>query len=287
MLRFKRRIDFDLDIGESPCWDGLRGCLWFVDATAPAIHSMAATTGEVRSWTMPATVGSLGLASGGGLVVALRTGVHLFDPRTGDLQFLVHPEPDMPVNRLNDGKVGPDGCFWIGSMHDAFPRQPTASLYRITPQGGCTRVLHGIRNSNGLAWSPDGRTMYHADTREPSITAYDFDKSDGRLSSPRILAEPTQREGLPDGAAVDAEGYYWSAGITAGLLNKVSPHGGIVASHLVPAPAPTMPCFGGADMRTLFLTSLSSEQDGRKVAGTLMSCSADVPGVPGYVFGTP
>jgi len=286
MLEFKQQTGIELEIGESPLWDPERSLLWFVDSTSPAIYALTPSSGHLSHWKMPAPVGSVGLATQGRLVVALKTGVHLFDSAAGHLTFLVNPEPDRPMNRLNDGKVGPDGCFWVGSMHDAIPRQPTAALYRVTPSGEYTRVLDGLRNSNGLAWSPDGRTLYHADTRAPSVCAYDFDKATGGISNRRLLATPGEHEGLPDGAAVDVEGYYWSAGITAGRLNRIAPSGGIAESYEVPVPAPTMPCFGGSAMRTLYLTSLTSSIDGRCVPGTLHACAMPVAGVPPYTFGT-
>jgi sugar lactone lactonase YvrE len=234
---------------------------------------------------MPAAVGSLALATEGRLVVALRSGVHLFNPGSDRLDLLVHPEPDMPCNRLNDGKVGPDGCFWVGSMHDSIPRQPTAALYRVSPDGTYSKVLDGLRNSNGLAWSPDGQTMFHADTRAPSVCAYDFDRVTGAISNRRLLAAPTELDGLPDGGAVDVDGNYWSAGITAGRLNKISPTGGIVASIGVPAPAPTMPCFGGSNLRTLFVTSLAIDTGSGPVAGTVHCAQSPVAGLPSRIFG--
>jgi sugar lactone lactonase YvrE len=285
MLNFEQRIDFDLAVGESPVWDATRSGLWFIDALAPALFLLEVSTGQIERWPMPSPIGSVGLAKNGCLVIALKSGVHLFDPIHDKLEFLVHPEPDHPTNRLNDGKIGPDGCFWIGSMHDAFPRLPTAALYRVTPEGHFTKVMEGLRNSNGLAWSPDGRTMYHADTREPSISAYDFNTTTGAISNRRLLAAPSEREGLPDGAAVDVEGHYWSAGITAGCLNQLSANGEILARHPLPAPAPTMPCFGGADMRTLFVTSLTCNHHGQQVGGTLHSCEMIVPGLRTGTFG--
>jgi sugar lactone lactonase YvrE len=219
------------------------------------------------------------------LVVALRTGVHLFDPGSGELEFLVHPEPNRPMNRLNDGKVGPDGCFWIGSMHDSVPRAPSGALYRVAPSGENHCVLDGIKVSNGLAWSPDGRTMYHADSRGSYVSAFDFDVATGSLSNGRALITLTEEQGLPDGAAVDDRGFYWSAGVTAGKLNKISPQGALVESIELPVAAPTMPCFGGFDKRTIFVTSLASGGSGRREQGTLISFESDAVGAPVGRFG--
>jgi sugar lactone lactonase YvrE len=283
--RFETLIDFNLEIGESPVWDERRGVLWFVDILSPAVLCLEPTTRKVSTYAMPAVVGSISLAFDARLVVALSTGVHLFDPGTGKLEFLVHPEPDRVMNRLNDGKVGPDGCFWIGSMHDSVPRAPSGALYRITPSGESLRVLDGIKVSNGLAWSPDGSTMYHADSRGSYINAFDFDVATGNLSNSRALLTLTEQQGLPDGAAVDNKGFYWSAGVTAGKLNKISPQGVLVESIELPVAAPTMPCFGGFDGRTIFVTSLASDRSGRHEQGTLISFESDVVGAPVGRFG--
>jgi sugar lactone lactonase YvrE len=283
---FETYIDFELGIGESPVWDRVRSILWFVDILRPAIYSLDPISRTIAHYKMPCEVGSIGMAHGGGLVVALRSGVHLFDPATQRLDFLVHPEPEMTMNRLNDGKVGPDGCFWVGSMHDAVPRAPSGALHRITPDGRSRKVLDGIYVSNGLAWSPDGRTMYHADSRGPFIQAFDFDATTGTISNGRVIALLNETKGLPDGAAVDQQGTYWSAGVSAGRLNRIAPDGFMLEPVAVPLDAPTMPCFGGSDLRTLFVTSLSTVASDKTSSGSLISFRVAVPGTPVGQFGS-
>jgi sugar lactone lactonase YvrE len=284
---FERVIDVDLALGEGPVWDEDRQALWFVDIVAPALYRLDWPSRALARHAMPSDIGSLGLADRGRLVVALRSGIHLFDPQDESLTFLVHPEPELTtVNRMNDGKVGPDGSFWVGSLHDASPRKPTGALYRITPQGGCARVVEGVHVSNGLAWTADGRTMTHADSTPGSITAYDFDAATGAVSNARRLATLSEAEGRPDGAAFDTDGHLWSAGVSAGCLNRIAPSGAIERFD-VPAPAPTMPCFGGPDGRTLFVTSLAKDTPQGRVGGTLLACTAAVTGVPVGRFGSP
>ncbi|ONG49494.1 calcium-binding protein [Pseudoroseomonas deserti] len=281
----RQLIDRPLTLGESPVWDDRDGVLWFVDIAEQRVLRLEPETGRLRDFAMPAQVGSLGLASEGRLVVALRNGVHLFDPRSGALDFLVHPEPSPASNRLNDGKVGPDGNFWVGSLDDRAERQPVAALYRVTPSGEAARIMGGLRCSNGLAWSPDGRTLYHADSRGPFVQAFDFDPASGSATDPRRLLTLTEAQGLPDGAAVDMEGFYWSAGISAGVLNRISPEGVIVERIPLPVAAPTMPCFGGADRKTLFVTSLASTGPGGPQPGTVIAFPVEVAGVPVGRFG--
>jgi sugar lactone lactonase YvrE len=270
---------------ESPVWDDREGVLWFVDITAPLVLRLEPESGRLDRFPMPAEVGSLGLATQGRLVLALRTGIHLFDPATGALDFLVNPEPTPPTNRLNDGKVGPDGNFWVGSLDDQETREAVAALYRITPEGQSTRVVDGLFCSNGLAWSPDGRTLYHSDSRGPWLQVFDFDARQGLATNPRRLLTLTEADGLPDGGTMDAEGFYWSAGITAGVLNRISPAGVIVERIPLPVTAPTMPCFGGADLRTLFVTSLATDRSGNFQPGALIAFRTEVAGLPPCRFG--
>ena len=286
-VRIEALIDRPLTLAEGPVWDERDGVLWFVDVVEQLVVRLDPATRAIREFAMPAQIGSLGLAAGNRLVVALRNGIHLFDPRSGDLEFLVHPEPLPITNRLNDGKVGPDGNFWVGSLDDRPDRQPVGALYRITPEGEATRIAGGVRCSNGLAWSPDGRAMYHADSTSGSVRVFDFDPGTGSAINPRPLITLCRDEGLPDGAAVDVDGFYWSAGVTAGVINRISPSGAIVDRIVVPVSAPTMPCFGGPDLKTLYVTSLASPRSGQQQAGTVIAFDVDVAGVRIGRFGEP
>ncbi len=236
---------------------------------------------------MPSAIGSFGLAPGGKAVVALRDGVYMLDLATEALTLLVRPEPDLPGNRLNDGKVAPDGRFWVGSMDDRPEKEQCAALYRIGVDGSCARMEDKLIVSNGLAFAPDGRTMFHSDSRQRFINAYDYDLRTGDISNRRHVRTMEENEGRPDGAACDAEGFYWSAGVSAGCLNRISPTGEIVMKVMLPLAAPTMPCFGGPDLKTLYVTSLTTDRLGPKQEGTLISFPVDIPGAPVARFGEP
>lgn len=284
-MQVQRRITFDLDLGESPLWDDRRSILWFIDITSNNIHALDPHSGNVETHPMPALVASLGLVEDDSLLVALRTGVYFYQPETRNLRFLCHPEPAREATRLNDGKVGPDGCFWVGSMSETKPRAPTGSLYRVSPDGSVETILNDLFVSNGLAWSPLGDTMYHADSRGIGVSAYDFDPAEGRAKNGRVLIRLSEEQGLPDGAAVDIEGNYWSAGITAGCLNCISPKGELLRTIELPVAAPTMPCFGGKSLETMFVTSLTTDRTGQAQKGTLLSLNVGVQGVPIHRFG--
>lgn len=285
MTRVRCVLDAKAKLGESPVWCAEEQALYWVDSLEPAIHRLDPATGRSCRYPMPAEIGSLGLRRQGGAVVALRTGFHLFDFERETLTFLVDPEENRPNNRLNDGKVSPEGRFWAGSMDDRPHREPLAALYRLDPDRSCHKILDRLIVSNGLAWSPDGRVMYHSDSSGPYVKAYDYSAADGSISNPRVLAEPTQEIGRPDGAATDVEGFYWSAGVSAGVLNRWSPDGRLDRQIPLPCSAPTMPCFGGRDMRTIFVTSLTVRQSPAQLAakplsGGIFALRVDVPGVP-------
>ena len=267
-------------VGECPVWDDRTGRLWWVDIQKPALHRSDPATGHTETWMMPAPVGSLGLCRSGHVLLALQSGLHRFDPATAALEFLIDPEPEAPGNRLNDGKVSPDGRFFIGSMDDGpEPKQECAGLYVYSPDHSCRKLVPGLIIANGLAWSPDGRTMWHSDSRHERIWCWDYDPAGCTISGQREIAAPGEAEGKPDGAAMDIEGGYWSAGVSAGVLNRWLPDGTLDRTIKLPVPAPTMPCFGGPGLRTLYVTSLV-RPPGHKLDGSLLALDAGVAGVP-------
>lgn len=272
-------------IGESPVWCAEEQALYWIDIAEPAIHRFNPTSGATRCWKMPAEIGSIGLCEQGGAVVAMRNGFHLFDFKQSELRFIGDPESHLIMTRFNDGKVSPDGRFWTGTMDDREDKQPIGALYRLDPDLTWHRKVLGLSGSNGLAWSPDGRTMYHSDSKIGTIHAYDYDMNTGEATNRRIFARQTVHSGRPDGAATDIEGYYWSAGVTLGVLNRWSPEGRLVKQIELPCSAPTMPCFGGTDLRTIYITSLTKGQSEEKLSakplsGGLFSLHVEVAGVP-------
>jgi sugar lactone lactonase YvrE len=272
--------------GESPVWDAPHGRLLFADIPEGMIYSYSVSNGATRSWKLPEVVPSFGLCRSGRLVVALRDRIVLFDPQAERITPLVGPLDQPDHVRLNDGKVGPDGCFWVGGMDESQPRQPVASLWRITPDGRAECKVAGYANSNGLAWSPDGTMMWHSDTTAGSIEAFDFDPATGALTNRRKLATLTNEEGRPDGGATDAEGAYWSAGNSAACLHRFAPDGTLLGRVPFPVPGPTMPCFAEG---WIFVTSLRQGRDEATLAryptmGGLFRLRAPVAGAPVGVF---
>ncbi|MGV3651761.1 MAG: SMP-30/gluconolactonase/LRE family protein [Devosia sp.] len=244
--------------GESPVWDERRGLVFFVDMDAPAVHAIGLDGDGLLTWPMPETCGSIGLCQSGRLIVAQPHALLLLDPDTGTVTPFATIDGELPTSRLNDGKTGPDGAFWVGSMDGRADREPISALYRVTGDGRVERRIAGtITCSNGLAWSADGRTLFHSDSRGPWIDRYGFDPETGALSDRTRIATLDEVSGRPDGGACDSAGTYWSAGVSAGRLNRFLFDGTLIEAQPVAVPAPSMPCFCGPDMRTMVLTSLN------------------------------
>lgn len=271
--------------GESPTWAARESALYWVDISARRVHSLCLTDGAHHQWQMPAVIGCLGLREAGGLVVALKTGLYLFDTVTGALTLLCHPEGTLVESRYNDGRVGPDGSFWVGTMDERADKQPIGKLYRLGADRRWELKADGVKVSNGLAFSPDARSLYHSDSRGAAIFRYAHDPATGALGPRELFAAVEPEHGRPDGAAVDVEGCYWSCGISAGRLNRYSPDGRLIAYVELPITHPTMPCFGGSDLSTLYVTSLRDGLDpqslaGQPQAGGLFALRPGVAGLP-------
>jgi sugar lactone lactonase YvrE len=276
-------LDARAELGECPVWAAEEAALYWVDIRGAALHRFHPETGADRVWPLPSPCGSFALRAGGGAVVALADGLHALDLDTGAVELLVPVALPAGV-RFNDGKVSPDGRFFVGTMDEAHMREPVGVLYRLDPDLSLHQVADGLIVSNGLAWSADGTTMYHADTHVPVVWAYAYDAATGAIGDRRVFARP-DAEGWPDGAATDVKGGYWSAGVTAGRLNRFTRDGLLARSIPLPLARPTMPCFGGPDLRTVYVTSLrhdvpAAELERLPASGGIVALRAQVPGVP-------
>jgi sugar lactone lactonase YvrE len=288
MAAFELVVDCRNLIGEGPTFDERRGCLWWTDINGRTLSRLDWPSRAVTTHPMPRRVGSLGLCASGRLILAFEDGVVLHEPGTDRFDHVATIEAEIVMNRLNDGKVGPDGAFWVGSMDERTPRRPTGALYRVT-MAGAVRQFGDLKVSNGLAWTADGATMLHSDSTEARIDAFDFDAGTGRLDARRTVATVAEDQGRPDGGACDMDDTYWSAGVSAGRLNRWSLDGALLASLPTPCPHPTMPCFAGEGLRTVFLTSLRSMGTATDLArypqsGGLYVTDLGVAGVPVHRF---
>ena len=286
MSTFELVWDSRSGVSECPVWDAASRRLLFCDIGGKKINALSVNSGARETWDLPEVVGSFGLCRSGRLVVALRHRAVLFDPKTKTVMDLTPAVVEPTTNRLNDGKVGPDGAFWVGSMDENSPRQPLGALYRVTADGKIEKKSEGYAVSNGLAWSPDGSIMYHSDSTSAVIEAWDFDVATGGMTNHRIVAKLTNEDGRPDGAATDMDGNYWSAGPSAGCVNCFSPAGQLLKKLPFPMPGPTMPCFAEDFM---YVTSLREGKSAEVLMayptlGGLFRCPAPARGAPVGVF---
>jgi sugar lactone lactonase YvrE len=275
--------------GESPVWDELGQRICWVSIDDGDIHALDSIAGQRWRWNFPSVVTAFGFTRRRRVVAALRDRVVLFDPATGESVTLADIPMPIEQSRLNDGKVGPDGAFWVGSMDTRTEKEPLGKLYRVAPDGSVRIVVDDIKVSNGLAWSPDGRTMYFADTRGYWIDAWDFDPDTGAMSNRRRFVDCTDETGRPDGATVDDAGNYWSARPSVAEIACHSPRGDLLQRIAMPNYRPTMPCFGGRDRTTLYVTSLSVgvSEDALKthpLCGTIVSAKVRASGPAGHLF---
>jgi sugar lactone lactonase YvrE len=259
-------VDAGAFLGEGPLWDWRADVLWWLDIKSRLIHRHDPVTGRNDRFPAPQDPGCLAVRERGGLVISLATGFHFFTPESGRFEPIVDPEAELPENRFNDGKPDRQGRFWAGTMHEPQTR-PSAALYRLDPDRGCHRVVEGICVSNGLAWSPDSRTMYFADSMANRVWAWDFDPASGNVANRRVFIDTEPTGGVPDGATVDAEGCYWLTVPATSKIIRYDPEGRPMRTVMMPTDLPTCVMFGGADLDTLYVTTATLGRSAEKLAG--------------------
>lgn len=240
------------EVGEGPLWDQRDQVLLWVDIPRRAVHRFDPASGTDTVSDVGQMVGAVALTSGGGLMLALQDGFALF--HSGQVEMITPVEAEDPGMRMNDGYVDPQGRFWAGTM-SVDESNRNGSLYRLDPGGEVTRTLRGLGISNGIDWSPDGRTMYFADTAPRTVDAFDFDGPTGRLSNRRNLLTFPPGGGSPDGLVVDAEGCLWVALWGGSAVHRYTPDGQLALKVELPVAQVTKPAFGGPDRSDLYITT--------------------------------
>jgi sugar lactone lactonase YvrE len=267
--------------GEAPYWDETSATLWWVDIQGQRLIGFSPDDAATTIHNLPSLPGVLTGRRSGGLVIGLEDGLYAADPVTGLGQKLIDVEPDKPLNRLNEGKADTRGRLWFGSLDKTGQFLPQGSLYRLDLDGSLTAVRTGMRIPNAIDFSPDGRRMYVADSHQRHVEAMDYDPATGTAGAPSVFLE-TPEGTMPDGCCVDAEGAIWVAIIGGGRIERRLPDGALHTAIELPVSRPTMPMLGGADGRTLFITSQRRllTPDGIKrepLAGDLLAVRVDVP----------
>jgi D-xylonolactonase len=269
-------------LGEGPYWSSAERAVWFVDIKGRRIHRYDEASKVLRSWSTPEDVGFIVPASKGRMICGLKSGLYEFNPASGHFQLITRVDTHRPRNRLNDACVDSAGRLWFGTMDDD-ETKVTGSLYRFDARG-LTCCDEGYVITNGPALSPDGRTLYHVDTLQRVIDAFDVNMS-GQLSAQRVFTQIELEGAYPDGTAIDADGCLW-VGLYGGWgVQRYSPQGELLHTVALPVANCTKPAFGGEDLRTLYITTawkaLSDEQRAQQpLAGGLFAVRVDVPGLP-------
>ena len=275
-------------LGEVPIWSVRDHCLYWIDVRKPALQAYDPSTGSIKQHPMPELIGSYCERQAGGMLLALKSGLYLYDPNTQELQPCLNIEPGLPNNRLNDGKCDRQGRFWVGSMNDG-DRLPSGTLYRVDRDRESTPFITGITIPNSLAFSPDGKRMYFADTPTRKIMVYDFDTDTGIPHNGRVFRDMSSHPGRPDGATVDADGCLWSAEVHGSRVVHYTPDGEINQVVELPVTGITSCGFGGDDLDTLYITTatqgLSDEQRAQQpLAGALFAAHVGTKGVAEPMF---
>ena len=257
-MRIEIVADVKTTLGEGPVWDVEHQRLYWIDSFDGRVLRCTEDGRELRAWDVGEKIGSMALRrNGDAAIVALQSGLHTLDLATGELGLIIDPEPGLPDNRLNDGKVDRQGRFVFGSM-DTREEHASAKLYRLDPDLSLHTLDEGIICSNGPCWSPDGETLYFADTWSGDIWAYDYDTKTGAASHRRTFARvDTSGGGAADGCTVDAEGCLWQALVYAGKIVRYTPDGQVDRVIDMPVKKVTSVAFGGPNLDTLFVSSMA------------------------------
>jgi len=247
----------DAVLGEGPVWDAARACLWWVDIEKKELHCFEPAAGEDRLFPLPERIGFAVPTDRGDLIIGQGNRLARFDPTTAALTPFCAPEAEPADNRFNDAKFDPAGRLWAGTM--AVSEAPDrGTLYRIDPLGAITRMLTPVSISNGLAWSPDARTMFFVDSPTRRVAAFDFELETGAIENRRTVIETT--ESFPDGMCSDAAGNLWIALWGGWSVACFDPRTGTQLAKIeVPVERVTSCCFGGEKGQDLYITTASRD----------------------------
>lgn len=273
-------------VGESPVWDVSEQALYWVDIQGRHVHRYDWRARTQQTWNTPERVGCIALSARGGLVAAMESGVFSIELRQAPdvgvscLARSTHPRPNM---RYNDGRCDATGRFWISTLCMDAGDPVAAGAWYCLDERGLSAPLHtGLITPNGLAFSPDGRTMYFSDSHPAvqTIWSFPFDEERGHIGAGRVFVDMKPMPGRPDGAAIDAEGHYWICANDAGLVHRFDPAGAWVASFAVPVPKPSMCAFGGPALDVLLVTSIQPAGAAGGDSGAVFALEVGVCGLP-------
>jgi sugar lactone lactonase YvrE len=288
-LRAELVLDAKAMLGEGSLWHPKENRLYWVDIEGKALHIYDPATNEDKQFPVGARVGTVVPVEGGGALVALQTGIHKIDTKTGQLSFVNNPSPDTVNIRFNDGKCDPAGRFWVGTMA-MDNRKKGAMLYRIDKDKSIHQMLDSVTISNGIVWTADKKTMYYNDTPTGTVQGFDYNDKTGEITNRRVVIRIPRGGGGPDGMTIDADGNLWVALWGSGTVGKFDPRTGeLLQKVIVPAQNVSSCAFGGKNLDILFITTARAWVNDAKLkefplSGGLFSVKPGVKGVPAEFY---
>jgi len=267
--------------GEGPIW--WQGKLVYVDIESHCVISYDPKTGGERTWEVGERVGTVVPRAGGGFVIAGDHGFSFLDEESGEVTPIADPEPNKTNNRFNDGKCAPDGHFFAGTI-SLVKETGDADLYRLSPDLEVSKAYGPVTNSNGIAWSADGKIAYYIDTPKKSVLAFDYES--GLLTNPREVISTSNLEASPDGMAIDDAGHLWIAFCHGACVICYDPETGNEVRKIdLPCLETTACAFGGEDLADLYVTTGIHKTEVEELAGRLLIIKGlGVKGLPAHSF---
>lgn len=244
-------------LGECPRWHHQEQALYWVDIDAFRLYRLHVESGDIQYRQFDEEIGCFVFHQNTGFVVAMRSGFYFIDDWQAKLRFIADPQADNSQTRFNDGRCDATGRFLAGTVYPA-KDHGGAALFSLDNNLNIKQLQDDVLTANGLAFSPDNQWLYFSDTPRHVIYRYPYNLADGSVGTREVFHQFPYGHGRPDGAAVDSEGYYWSALYEGGRVVRLNPHGEIVQEIQVPAKCPTMVAFGGKDLKTLYITTVGN-----------------------------
>jgi sugar lactone lactonase YvrE len=268
-------------LGEGPLWHPDEKALYWVDIDEGCFYRFDPALGHHECFDVGVPIGCLAFRERGGLVLATKKGFAFWDFDTKELQHIADPEADRPDTRFNDGAVDPQGRFWAGTLGT----DPTCALYRLDPDMSVHTMVTGVTVANGIGWSPDNQTMYFTDSIPKTIYAFDFDPGTGAVENRRPFVHTPDEVGVPDGLAIDSEGFIWSARWDGWKITRYDPDGVVEREVALPVQRPTSCAFGGPELDELYITSArvglsEAELQRQPLAGDVFCLKTGIRGLP-------
>lgn len=277
-------------LGEGPVWCSEEQALYWVDIESNCFYRMYPTSMKYEVFEVGLPIGVLALRASGGLIMATKSGFAFWDTQKG-LRLIADPEAHKPHTRFNDGAVDCQGRFWAGTMCglSEMCEEPEGCLYRFDPDCSIHTMETGLKISNGIGWSPDNKLTYLTDSPKYMIYEYDFDPLTGAIENRRPFIHTPDEHGIPDGLAVDSEGFIWSVCWGGWKIIRFDSTGKAEREIQLPIQYPTSYTFGGERLDELYITSawtaLSEEQKKKQpYSGDLFRVKTDIKGLEKVKF---